>query len=80
MTSKSFVSNVGTSTLQAKRLLSADLIAVHDVSMTIHWVAQRVFLTPQSISDDADAEFGSRKSYDDVTTIICRRPITDSAS
>jgi hypothetical protein len=57
----SFRSNIGRDTPQAQHILDADLIVIDEVSMLTPWVANRVSLTLQSISDQDGVEFGGKR-------------------
>jgi tRNA(Met) C34 N-acetyltransferase TmcA len=56
-----FQSNIGRGTPQAEYILSADLIIIDEVSMLTPWVAKRVSLTLQSISNEERTEFGGKQ-------------------
>jgi hypothetical protein len=57
----SFGSNIGRGTVQARHILAADMIVVDEVSMLTPWVAIRVSMTLQSISDHDRIEFGGKR-------------------
>jgi hypothetical protein len=57
----SFRSNIGRDTPLARHILAADLIIIDEISMLTPWVANRVSMTLQSISDEERIEFGGRR-------------------
>jgi ATP-dependent exoDNAse (exonuclease V) alpha subunit len=57
----SFRSNIGRRTAHARHILAADLIVIDEVSMLTPWVANRVSMTLQPISDHDRIEFGGKR-------------------
>jgi hypothetical protein len=57
----SFRSNIFRDTPQARHIFAADLLIIDEVSMLTSWVANRVSMTLQSISDQDQCEFGEKQ-------------------